>query len=104
MAEGLKLVNEIWHRAQRRVDFKASAPAYASIAVTIDILSDPKNKDLLEMVKVYCGEVAGTVTCDNCGFRYGAEHTDPDGSYSCPVCEADKLREALQGLPGRNGL
>jgi len=41
----------------------------------------------------------GTVECEDCGFRYGAEHTLHDGSYSCPECELAKLRMRLLHKP-----
>jgi len=25
-------------------------------------------------------------TCPDCAFSFAAEHTDPDGSYTCPCC------------------
>jgi hypothetical protein len=27
------------------------------------------------------------VVCPDCAFTFDAVHTDPDGSYSCPLCE-----------------
>ena len=53
-------------------------------------------------------EPDGFVCCDNCGFRYGAEHTvasegpfDPSsgtGGYSCPLCEATRLADRNQRM------
>lgn len=43
-----------------------------------------------ELVKVW--------SCPDCGFSFDAFHTDdPDGGYSCPVCEVGRLRD-IQGL------
>jgi hypothetical protein len=36
--------------------------------------------------------------CEACGFRFDAVHADPDGSHSCPSCEATLLRELLGTL------
>ena len=39
-----------------------------------------------------------TVTCEACAFRYGAEHTDADGEYRCPLCELAAERERADEL------
>ena len=54
MAEGLKIVNEIYKRAiaQREVP----ADAYLGIDVAVLILSEPENKDLLQRLIDYCKE------------------------------------------------
>jgi predicted RNA-binding Zn-ribbon protein involved in translation (DUF1610 family) len=35
--------------------------------------------------------------CDKCGFKMSAEHSDPDGTYSCPNCDErlEKLEAEL---------
>ena len=33
--------------------------------------------------------------CPGCGFVFSAEHTDPDGGYTCPVCENERLVREL---------
>lgn len=33
--------------------------------------------------------------CPDCAFTFAAYHTDPDGTWSCPVCEITTLREDL---------
>ena len=40
-----------------------------------------------------------TVSCDCCGFRYGAEHkTQATGGYDCPVCEVARLEARVREL------
>ncbi len=40
-----------------------------------------------------------TVSCDSCGFRYGAEHkTQATGGYDCPVCEVARLETLVQEM------
>lgn len=31
-------------------------------------------------------EKTDSVVCGGCGFRYGAEHPDGDGNWTCPNC------------------
>ena len=53
-------------------------------------------------------EAEATVTCEDCGFRYGAEHLNTDGkTYTCPLCELqraeaerDQYRDALTLIRG----
>lgn len=40
-----------------------------------------------------------TVQCPNCLFRFGAEHTDEDGGYSCPACEEQRLSAFIGSVP-----
>lgn len=54
MAEGLKLVNEIYTKAKEQLD--AESIAYFGIAATVHILSDLQNADLLERLIAYCKE------------------------------------------------
>lgn len=54
MAEGLKIVNEIYERA--RVQRSVSDDAYLGIDVAVLILSDPVNADLFDRVVAYCKE------------------------------------------------
>lgn len=37
-----------------------------------------------------------TVTCDECGFRYGSEHLEPGSP--CPVCEGYQWQEEIAHL------
>lgn len=30
------------------------------------------------------------VVCPSCAFTFDAVHSDPDGGYSCPLCELDE--------------
>lgn len=38
-----------------------------------------------------------TVTCGGCCFRFGAEHPDGDGRWTCPNCgDGNRKQEAAQ--------
>ena len=39
-----------------------------------------------------------TVTCPDCGFRYGREHHQADGTYACPLCEVSALEAENEEL------
>lgn len=54
--------------------------------------------DLFELA-VRAEERVKDVTCEACGFRYGAEHPMEDGTgYKCPLCEAAAAREEISRL------
>lgn len=36
--------------------------------------------------------------CPDCAFGFDVVHKNMDGSYTCPVCEADRLRAALSRI------
>lgn len=60
MAEGLKLVNDLYQRAvdQTETEFGVSAIIYQGIVITLLTLSDPRNGDLWERMVAYCQEDA----------------------------------------------
>jgi rubrerythrin len=37
-------------------------------------------------------------TCPDCAFTFGAEHTDPDGGHSCPLCAENRARNVLRQM------
>ena len=53
MAEGLKLVNDIFDRARRQRGVPWDA--YLGIDVAVLVLSDPQNADLWKRMVEYCG-------------------------------------------------
>ena len=55
MADGLKLINDIYQRA--REQYKVPMEAWYGIDVAVVILSDTQNLDLWKRMVAYCGEV-----------------------------------------------
>jgi hypothetical protein len=51
-----------------------------------------------ELKAEIAGLEQGTVFCDGCAFRYGAEHKLADGTYSCPVCELAQAQARIAEL------
>ena len=39
-----------------------------------------------------------SVICGGCCFRYGAEHPDSDGNWTCPICGAGNGADEQAGL------
>lgn len=62
----------------------------AQFCAAIDQLCDLALRSLRE--EETGSQPANTVTCEQCAFRYGAEHVMGDGKYECPVCELTRLR------------
>ena len=54
MAEGLKLVNEIYKRGKEQ--HSAPEDSYLGIDVAVLVLSDPRNSDLWSEMVEYCEE------------------------------------------------
>lgn len=54
MAEGLRIVNEIYERAQ--VQYDTPAGIYVGINIAIAVLSDPENADLWRRLQDYMKE------------------------------------------------
>lgn len=42
----------------------------------------------------------GLWNCPNCAFSFAAEHTNADGSYTCPVCAEARLEKELAEAKG----
>jgi phage/plasmid primase-like uncharacterized protein len=40
-------------------------------------------------------EATDSVICGGCAFRFGAEHCNGDGSWSCPCCGDGATREVI---------
>ena len=57
MAEGLKLVNDIFARAIWQ--HEAGLYDYPGINLAVLVLSDPENQDLWKRMKTYCEEEQG---------------------------------------------
>ena len=43
-------------------------------------------------------ELRECVYCPVCAFGFDADHSDPDGNYSCPACAEVRLRQAFGEL------
>ena len=55
MAEGLKIVNELFERAKKQQ--RVPPDAYLGVNVAVVVLSDPRNADLWRRLKYYVDEV-----------------------------------------------
>jgi len=43
-------------------------------------------------------EETNCVVCGGCAFRYGAEHPDSDGQWTCPNCGDGNAKQAAELL------
>lgn len=57
MADGLKLVNDIFERGKAQYPSEPVALLYPGVLFTALVFSDPRNTDLLDRLVVYCGEI-----------------------------------------------
>ena len=88
MAEGLKIVGEIYERA--KVQHSVSVEAYLGIDVAVLVLSNPVNADLLDRLVAYCRndeELAKEQRHEP--QRYSAAHSLPRLQESLRVSTTD---------------
>ena len=82
-----------------RVAYRAGqapqAPLLAQARADADSLH-AANEALLRQLEVVKSENSTPLwECPDCAFAFHASHSQADGSYSCPNCAAEKLRERV---------
>lgn len=88
---------------------KVIGDPYADASVPRDITNDAKEVATwraagYQVRPLYTQPVA-LWTCPDCGFGFDAAHTnEPNGGYSCPVCELAALRAAVKRTPPSRGI